>query len=42
MTTSQELLLKPSQGYSLSVVGDILTFKAVSEDTNGQYMLFEL
>jgi mannose-6-phosphate isomerase-like protein (cupin superfamily) len=42
MTTSHELLLKPGQGNSLSVVGDILTFKAVSEDTNGQYTLFEL
>jgi mannose-6-phosphate isomerase-like protein (cupin superfamily) len=42
MTTSHELLLRPSQGPSFSVVGDILTFKAVSEDTNGQYTLFEL
>jgi mannose-6-phosphate isomerase-like protein (cupin superfamily) len=42
MTTSHELLLKPNQGTSLSVVGDIVTFKAVSEDTNGQYTLFEL
>jgi mannose-6-phosphate isomerase-like protein (cupin superfamily) len=42
MTTSRELFIKPSQGDSFSVVGDILTFKAVSEDTNGQYTLFEL
>jgi mannose-6-phosphate isomerase-like protein (cupin superfamily) len=42
MTTSHELLLKPNQGTSLSVVGDIVTFKAVGEDTNGQYTLFEL
>jgi mannose-6-phosphate isomerase-like protein (cupin superfamily) len=42
MTTSRELLLKPAQGHSLSVVGDIFTFKAVGEDTNGQYTLVEL
>jgi mannose-6-phosphate isomerase-like protein (cupin superfamily) len=42
MTIPRELLIKPAQGHSLSVVGDILTFKAVSEDTNGQYTLFEL
>jgi mannose-6-phosphate isomerase-like protein (cupin superfamily) len=42
MTTPQELLLKPAQGPSFSVVGDIVTFKAVSENTNGQYTLFEL
>ena len=42
MTTSHELLLKPNQGTSLSVVGDIFTFKAVGEDTNGQYTLVEL
>jgi mannose-6-phosphate isomerase-like protein (cupin superfamily) len=42
MTTSHDLLLKPGQGNSLSVVGDIFTFKTVSEDTNGQYTLVEL
>jgi mannose-6-phosphate isomerase-like protein (cupin superfamily) len=42
MTTARELFVNPSQGNSFSVVGDILTFKAVSEDTNGQYTLFEL
>jgi mannose-6-phosphate isomerase-like protein (cupin superfamily) len=42
MTTSHELSLKPNQGTSLSVVGDIFTFKAVGEDTNGQYTLVEL
>jgi mannose-6-phosphate isomerase-like protein (cupin superfamily) len=42
MTTPHELLIEPSQGHSLSVVGDIVTFKAMGEDTNGQYTLFEL
>lgn len=42
MTTPHELLMKPGQGTSLSIVGDIVTFKAVSEDTNGQYTLFEV
>lgn len=42
MNTPNDLLMKPGQGTSLSVVGDILTFKAVSEDTNGQYTLIEL
>ena len=37
-----ELLMKPGQGTSLSIVGDILTFKAVSEDTGGQYTLVEV
>jgi mannose-6-phosphate isomerase-like protein (cupin superfamily) len=42
MTIPHELLMKPGQGHSLSVVGDIFTFKAVGEDTNGQYTLIEL
>jgi mannose-6-phosphate isomerase-like protein (cupin superfamily) len=42
MNTPSDLLMKPGQGISLSVIGDILTFKAVSEDTNGQYTLIEL
>ncbi|MBV9386541.1 MAG: cupin domain-containing protein [Chroococcidiopsidaceae cyanobacterium CP_BM_ER_R8_30] len=42
MTIPQELLMKPGQGTSVSIVGDILTFKAVGEDTNGQYTLVEV
>ncbi len=42
MTTSYDLLLKPGQGNSLSVVGDIFTFKAVGKENNGQCMLVEL
>lgn len=42
MNTPHELLIKPGQGTSLSIVGDILTFKAVSEDTAGQYTLVEV
>ncbi len=42
MTTPHELLMKPGQGTSFSIVGDIFTLKAVSEDTNGQYALVEM
>jgi mannose-6-phosphate isomerase-like protein (cupin superfamily) len=42
MSTPHELLMEPGQGTSFSIVGDIVTLKAVSEDTNGQYTLFEL
>lgn len=42
MTTPHELSIKPGQGTSFSIVGDIVILKAVSEDTNGQYTLFEL
>ena len=42
MTTSHELFVKPTQGTSLSNGGAILTFKAVGEDTNGQYTLIEV
>lgn len=41
MTIPHELFMKPGQGTSLSIPGSILTFKAVSEDTNGQYTLIE-
>lgn len=34
--------MKPSQGTSLSIVGDVLTFKAVGENTAGQYTLVEV
>ncbi len=42
MATSHDVLLKPGQGNSLSVVGDIFTFKAVGKETNGQCTLVEL
>jgi mannose-6-phosphate isomerase-like protein (cupin superfamily) len=42
VTIPHELIMKPGQGTSLSVVGDIVTFKAVGEDTNGQYTLIEV
>lgn len=42
MTIPDGLLVKPGQGASLSIVGDVLTFKAVGEDTAGQYTLFEV
>ena len=42
MNTPNELLMKPGQGTSLSLVGNVFTFKAVSEDTNGQYTLIEV
>lgn len=35
------VLMPPGEGPSFSVVGDIYTFKAVSEDTGGAYSLFE-
>ena len=31
----------PGEGRSIWIVGDTYTFKAVGEDTNGAYMLFE-
>lgn len=31
----------PGEGRSIWIVGDVYTFKAVSEDTKGAYMLFE-
>ena len=42
MTISHELLIKPGQGTSILFVGNILTFKATSEDTGGQYTLVEV
>ena len=42
MTMPVGLLMKPGQGTSLSIVGDVLTFKAVGEDTAGQYTLVEV
>jgi mannose-6-phosphate isomerase-like protein (cupin superfamily) len=39
--TSNSILMSPGEGRSFSVVGDIYTFKAVGEDTNGTYALFE-
>lgn len=42
MSIPQGLLIKPGQGTSLSIVGDVLTFKAVGEDTDGQYTLVEV
>jgi mannose-6-phosphate isomerase-like protein (cupin superfamily) len=33
---------QPGQGDSYSVVGDVVTFKAVGEDTGGKYALFEI
>lgn len=42
MTIPDGLLIKPGQGTSLSIVGDVVTFKAVGEDTAGQYTLFEV
>lgn len=38
---SNVVLMSPGEGRSFSVVGDIYTFKAVSEDTDGAYALFE-
>lgn len=43
MTIDQnELFVPPNQGTVVSVAGDLVTFKAVGEQTNGQYALFEI
>jgi mannose-6-phosphate isomerase-like protein (cupin superfamily) len=42
VTIPHGLLIKPGQGTSLSIVGDILTFKATGKDTDGQYTLVEV
>jgi mannose-6-phosphate isomerase-like protein (cupin superfamily) len=42
MAIPHELLMMPGQGTFLSIGGDILTFKAVSEDTAGQYTLIDV
>ena len=34
--------LQPGQGATYSVVGDVVIFKAVGEDTGGKYALFEV
>ena len=36
------IVLQPSQGASYWVLGDLYTFKAVSEETDGKYALLEL
>jgi quercetin dioxygenase-like cupin family protein len=36
------LILQSGQGFSYWVLGDLYTFKAVGEDTNGKYALLEL
>jgi mannose-6-phosphate isomerase-like protein (cupin superfamily) len=36
------IVLQPGQGDSYWVLGDLYTFKAVSEETNGNYALLEL
>lgn len=42
MTINQDgLWVQPGQETSFSVVGDLVTFKAVGEDTGGKYALFE-
>ena len=43
MTINQDgAWLQPSQGAVYSVVGDVVIFKAVGEDTGGKYALFEV
>jgi quercetin dioxygenase-like cupin family protein len=43
MTIEQNgLFVPPNQGTAVSVAGDVVIFKAVGEQTNGQYALFEL
>jgi quercetin dioxygenase-like cupin family protein len=37
-----ELFVHPHQGTAVTVAGDVIIFKAVGEQTNGQYALFEL
>lgn len=36
------ITLPPAEGKSIWVLGDLVTFKAVSEDTRGMYALFEI
>jgi quercetin dioxygenase-like cupin family protein len=36
------IVVQPNQGDSYWVLGDLYTFKAVSEETNGKYALLEL
>lgn len=43
MTIEQnELFVQPHQGTVVSVVGDVVVFKAEGKQTNGQYALFEI
>ncbi|GFE71640.1 quercetin 2,3-dioxygenase [Chroococcus sp. FPU101] len=43
MTVEQHgLVVHPNQGTVVTVAGDIVIFKAVGEQTNGQYALFEI
>lgn len=41
-TNPNGLLLQPKQGTSYWVLGDLYTFKTVSQDTNGTYSLMEM
>lgn len=43
MTIEQNgLFVPPHQGTAITVAGDVVIFKAVGEQTNGQYALFEV
>ncbi|MBD2449996.1 quercetin 2,3-dioxygenase [Nostoc sp. FACHB-152] len=42
MTINHGIFSQPGQGDSYSVAGDITTFKATSEQTDGNYALFEV
>ncbi|OUL31165.1 cupin [Nostoc sp. RF31YmG] len=43
MTINQNgILMQPGEGDTYVVAGDVVTFKAVSEDTDGKYALFEI
>ncbi len=42
MTRLDGIVLQPDQGNSYWMLGDLHTFKAVSEETDGRYTLFEL
>lgn len=41
-TKNAGITLPPAEGKSVWVLGDLVTFKAVSEDTRGMYALFEI
>ncbi|BAZ14075.1 cupin 2 domain-containing protein [Calothrix sp. NIES-4071] len=42
MTINHGILLRSGDGDSYSVAGDVTTFKATSEQTDGKYALFEV
>ena len=42
MTINYGILSQPGEGDSYSVAGDVATFKATSEQTDGKYALFEV